>query len=153
MAERVGDVADGRHRSELAGDLAADQQVAHVRLARGQERVGLHVPRARPRAGPTCEPGDELVPPIGAHLEVVLEHDRLTVEHEAETRVGREQIEHPSTASTSRPRNTSNDRYHSRSQWKWETSRISGVNASHRDDVVAEAVERRRSCRAGARRR
>ena len=93
MTERVGDVADGRHRPERARDRAAEQQVANVGLAARQQRVGLHVPRpGREPAG--LQSRDELVPAFGPHLEVVLQHDRLPVEHETEARVGREQIEH-----------------------------------------------------------
>ncbi len=61
-------------------------------LAGGQQRVGLHVPR------PGCEPAgvqarDELVAALRAHLEVVLEHDGLAVEHEAEAGIGGDEVE------------------------------------------------------------
>ncbi len=93
MTEGVGHIADRRHRAERAGHRASVQQVAHVRLTRRQQRVGLHVPGARrePAGG---ESGDDLVAPLRPHREVVVEHDRLPVEHEAKARVGRHQIEH-----------------------------------------------------------
>ena len=49
-----------------------------------------------------------------------------------------------SIASTRRARNSSNGRYHSRSQWKWETRKIVGTHTPHENVVVAERVERGR---------
>ena len=93
MPEGVGDVRDARYGSERARDRSTEQQIANVGLAAGQQRVGLDVPRAGGEPS-RAQSGDELVVTVRSHLEVVLEHDRLTVEHETKAGIGREQIEH-----------------------------------------------------------
>ncbi len=93
MAERVGDVGDRRYRSECARHRAAEQEVADMGLAGRQQRVGLHIPWPR-REPPGVKSRDDLVATIGPHVEIVLEHDRLPVEHEAKARVDRDEVEH-----------------------------------------------------------
>ena len=93
MPEGVGDVRDDRDRSERARNRPAEQQVANVGLAARQQRVGLHVPRSGGKPSRT-ESRNELFATVGSHREVVLEHDRLPVEHETETGIGCDQIEY-----------------------------------------------------------
>ncbi len=59
----------------------------------GNKRVGLHVPGSG-REPTRCSPATSSSRRSRPHLEVVLEHDGLTVEHEAETGIGGEQVEH-----------------------------------------------------------
>ena len=79
MPELIGQVAEVEWLAEAARDGHADFKIANQRLAADQETVGEHVPRpdldfaranqvAQPRLGPR------------AHLEIVVEHDRLPVE-------------------------------------------------------------------------
>ncbi len=58
-----------------------------------KERVGLHVPWTGTKAtGPyTCY---QLVASRRSHLEVVVEHDRLAIEHETKAGVGGKLVEH-----------------------------------------------------------
>lgn len=79
MPELIGQIADVERPAEAARDRHSDFEIANQRLAAHQEAVGEHVPRpdldfaganqiAQPRLG------------ARAHLEVVVEHDRLSVE-------------------------------------------------------------------------
>ncbi len=94
VAEGVRDVALVQASAEVASHGAANQEVADQRFGTDQELVGQHVP------GPDLEPpgpdmGDDCVTAIGADLQVVLQDDRLAVQHEAaEVGVGLEQPEH-----------------------------------------------------------
>ena len=79
VSELIGQVADVERPAEAARDRHADFEIANQRFAAHQETVGEHVPRpdldfaganqtAQPRLG------------ARAHLEVIVEHDRLAVE-------------------------------------------------------------------------
>ena len=94
MAERVGHVADGRRpvrarrrpRGRGAGcERASRPPAAASRAARTTDP---------PRADRACEAGDELGAALGPDLEVVLEHDGLTVEHEPEPGIGVDEVEY-----------------------------------------------------------
>ena len=65
-----------------------------MRFARGQQRIGLHVPGSnRDASGPTG-----LLQRLAAgrpYLKIVLEDDRLSIEQEHEVRVGLDPLEHP----------------------------------------------------------
>ena len=81
VAEHVGQVADLHDAPEGGAADEAHLQVPHDRLARGQELVHQDVP------GPHAQPaggGQRPEPALGlrAHLEVVVDHGHLPVEHE-----------------------------------------------------------------------
>ena len=132
MAERVGRVRDARGRPDRRRHPPALEQVPDVRLARGQERVGLHVPRpdgepSRPdtrlrarRAGRDGPRGSPRRSPTGRRAGTA---SPASAASRSSTR---------STVSTSRARNAWNVRYHSRSQWVCETIRHSIGRSSHR---------------------
>ena len=82
MTERVGRIEHQRRGcSELAERRAPRQQISHERFAGGNQLVGEHVPRSRLER-PVSQPRTELVATLGPHLEIVLEHDRLSVKQE-----------------------------------------------------------------------
>ena len=81
LAERVGDVADLHHRAEHLRDAMAAQEVADERLAAGQRLVRDDVPGADEQLALLHDALD-VVEAVGAHLQVVLERDRVAVEHE-----------------------------------------------------------------------
>ncbi len=58
------------------------------------QRVWLDVPRPDPKAtAPTR--GDDFVAAPWANVQVILEHDRLPVQHEPPTLILSEEVEHP----------------------------------------------------------
>jgi hypothetical protein len=63
-----------------------------VSFAAGQQRVGLDVPRSETHATGSTR-SDELVPTTGTNLEVVLDHDRLTIEDEPSVGVLAQEVE------------------------------------------------------------
>jgi hypothetical protein len=86
MSERVGTV---EHRRRLGTQctqrVAAGEEIAHERLSTRDQLVREHVPRPRLEAAVTQQRGD-LGTALGSHRQVVVEHDRLTVEEEARSR-------------------------------------------------------------------
>ena len=62
-------------------------------LAVRDERVGLHIPRPD-RHSALLHCASEIGAPLRAHVEVVLDHDRLPVEHETKAGVVAQQVEH-----------------------------------------------------------
>ena len=94
MTEGVRRVGDRRDPAERLRDPTTLEQVAHVALAGGEERVGLDVPRAD-REPPGRDGGHQLVAPRGAHHQVVLQHDGLAVEQESPLGVLVELVEDP----------------------------------------------------------
>ena len=65
------------------------QQVANMRLAGRQQRIGLHVPGADGQP-PLADAAGQLVAPRGTNRQVVLEEDALAIEQEAEVAIGGE---------------------------------------------------------------
>ena len=93
VAELVGHVADPHHRPERAGVREPAAQVADQGLARHQPLVGQHEPGPDQQAAVAHQLRDALAR-ARTHLEVVREHDRLTVEREvSEAGVALEQVE------------------------------------------------------------
>src|SRR5205823_14136875 len=82
MPEAVGHVSGRRRRGTMPpAHLAAEQQVAHERLADDEEFVRQHVARSyrKPARG---EQGAQPRLVLRPQLQIVLEHDRLSVERE-----------------------------------------------------------------------
>ena len=94
VPEGVGHIGDTGARPERRRDAPTDQQVPDVRFARREQRVGLDVPRPD-RDTTFADDRRELSATIRAQRQVVVEHDRLPVEHEAVAGIGRAQLEHP----------------------------------------------------------
>ena len=93
MPELVGQVADVERTAEAARDCHPDFEIANERLAAHQETVGEHVPRPDldfARANQTAQPRLGL----RAHLEIIVEHDRLAVEVKRRDRAALDQRNH-----------------------------------------------------------
>src|SRR2546421_12064927 len=81
LAERVWNVADVHCFAEHRSHSMAAQKVADKRLATWQELVGNDVPGADEQLSLLYQPLD-VIESFGPDLEVVLERDRVPVEHE-----------------------------------------------------------------------
>ena len=92
MTERVGCVGNPRDRPQCLTHSASFDEVADVRLTRGEQGVGLHVPRSYLYASVTYG-ACEIVPSMRADLQVVLEDDRLAIEQEGVVGIGVQQVE------------------------------------------------------------
>ena len=95
MPKGVGDVADGHFGAKFPGRARALQQVADVRLGADQEHVWQDVPGADQDA-PVFDvlAQDGLF--FGPHVQVIVEHDGLPVEHKMfEIGVVFEDVEQP----------------------------------------------------------
>jgi len=93
VPELIGQVADVERTAKAARDGHADFEIADQRLPAHQEAVGEHVPRPDldfARANQIAQP------PLGAraHLEIVVEHDRLAVEVKRRNRAALNQRDH-----------------------------------------------------------
>ena len=93
MAEQVRQIADRHRRAERARAAVAAVQIADQRFAADEKLVGHHVPGTdQDPAGLNGRAQPRLL--LGTDLEVVLEHDRLSIEMEVFVlRVGVEQIQ------------------------------------------------------------
>ena len=95
MAEAVREVAGRRGPSaEPLADGAADQEVTNERLGADQKLIGQYIAWTDldPAGGDQC-PQPRFV--LGADSDVVLQHDRLSVERErCERRIAFERVEH-----------------------------------------------------------
>ncbi len=81
VAEGVWKVADPHAGTKAAAHPLAHQEVAHHRLRADQELVGQDVPGADGQA-PLPDVAADVLLPLRPHLQVVLQHDGLPVEHE-----------------------------------------------------------------------
>ena len=70
------------------------EQVPHVRLPGRQQRIGLYPPGTDRHAARLTRRGERGAA-LGPDRQVVLEHDRLPVEQEAEARILGDEIQHP----------------------------------------------------------
>ncbi len=95
MSKGVRHVSDAHRSAERRCHANSQSEVAHERFAADQEHIRHHVP------GPDQESAFADASPyfflaLRPHLQVVLEHDCLTVEmEERELRIGCHPIEHP----------------------------------------------------------
>ena len=93
MPELIGKIADVERTAEAPRDRHPDFEIANERLAAHQEAVGEHVPwpdldfaRANQIAQPRLS--------ARTHLEVVVDHDRLSVEVKRRNRASLDQRNH-----------------------------------------------------------
>jgi len=88
MAERVGTVENGRRFTAHAPNRSAPRkQISHERLAARYELVRQHVPRACLQT-PVAQERRQFRGTLGPHGQIILQHDRLTIEQEALARRG-----------------------------------------------------------------
>ncbi len=85
MPEGVWGIQNVQATPQPLGVRCAEEQVPHKGLARGDQFVSEHVPRPNGEA-PRAHQSRHSLAAVGAHAQVVLEQDRLSIEEERAVR-------------------------------------------------------------------